>query len=407
MTCGNTDCSYADTITINVNQQVTGTITTSYGAPLANSLVNIYNGSSQLFIQNVFTDNNGFYTFNITNILTSISVEAIPNIAFPTEKTTRYQGGAPVALYAQNDISFSTEDNINAITGTVFRSDGAPLQYSKVVVLDANYNPIDTVPTDINGNYSFSTYQSFGYVIAVPDTLLHPDQLIFYPFGEPVIQDAMLINLDIILSLSIYTLPLVSMPNGNQTIGGVLLDPISNAPEAGIRVLLMTANETVVGVDYTSATGSFDFNNIDTGTYRIWVDQLGIDNDLTDDIPFLSNNSTIMFDSLLCFLHSNYLEVNLVNVNTKNISEISKMSIQPNPATDNVYLNIQIETPTQAAINIYDISGQLIGQVFEGKLPAGEQRYELSSTLQSFSGICIVKIQTKTGVISKRLLYLK
>jgi hypothetical protein len=139
------------------------------------------------------------------------------------------------------------------------------------------------------------------------------------------------------------------------------------------------------------------------------VDELGIDNELTSDIPVLLNDTTWILDNLTCYLHSNYLEVQIPNstVNTLQPLEVSQMTIQPNPATADVYLNIQIEESTQVSINIYDISGQLIGQVFEGKLPAGEQRYELSSTLQSFSGICIVKIQTATGVVSKRLLYLK
>ena len=404
-------CLYNDQITIDVNQQIIGTITTHNGLPLANSIVNIYDANSQLFTS-VSTDANGDYVVDLAAPTASVIIEAVPNaVIFPTELATNYQGGA-VTLYAQNSINFSTDQGPNIITGVITRGNGGALDSSIVIILDTAYNVIATLPTDANGYYSYNTYESAVYLLAVPDTAQHPNQLPTYFFGSAVIQGATLITLQSVNGLSFSTIEVILMvgPNATNAISGTLLQGTeSGGPLADVKLLLMNDDNLAVDFTYTSTDGLFEFNNVDTGIYRIWVDELGIDNELASDIPVLLNDTTWILDNLTCYLHSNYLEVQIPNstVNTLQPLEVSQMTIQPNPATADVYLNIQIEEPTQATINIYDISGQLIGQVFEGKLTAGEQRYELSSTLQSFNGICIVRIQTKTGVISKRLLYLK
>ena len=405
-------CSYTDQVTINVNQQVTGTITTSFGAPLANSTVNIYNTNNQL-LQTTTTDANGNYLFNL--VASNIIVEAIPDsVVYSSELTTSYQGGAAVMLYAQNNINFSTNKVPNIITGIISTKNGLPLDSSIVMVLDTGYNVIATLPTDANGYYSYSTSEAAVYLVAVPDSIQHPNQLATYYFGAVVIQNATLITLQPTNSINFNTVQLAlkvgSNGNVNNLIAGVLLEGAeSGGPLADIKLLLMNENNEPVDVGYTTTDGLFMFEDLDTGVYQIWVDEVGIDNELTGNIPVLLNNTTLILDSLTCYLHSYYLEVEIPTtiVSTNNQLEVSQMTIQPNPATADVYLDIELEQPTQANISIFNLSGQLIGQVFEGKLQAGMQRYELSSTLQTFNGICIIKFQTKTGVISKRLLYLK
>ena len=403
-------CTYTGSLAITVNQQVTGTITTSFGAPLANSTVNIYDKNGTL-ITSPMTDANGNYTVNLN--ADSVTVEAIPDAtAYPLQAGTAYQNGGLIGLGTTNNISFSTDLLPYQLSGTITRADGNPLGSSVVVVIDSTHNIETVLNTDATGFYSYTTYTSHLYLLAIPDIALHTNQIKTYYQSTPLIQGATLIPLQPVTVVDFSTLQFVQMitSTANQTINGVVLQGTETGdPEPDVRLLLVNAaNQDIVGEDKTDVDGAFTFENLDTGVYRIWVDQVGIDNALTGDIT-VSLDSLYQLDSLTCFLHSDYLEV-LIPFNTTKtyqVQEISSLNLHPNPATNDVFLDIEIDQPTSISIEIFDLSGRSLGRMINEKAGQGHHEYNLQPLLKDFNGICIVRIQTDTGVVSKRLIYLK
>ena len=87
------------------------------------------------------------------------------------------------------------------------------------------------------------------------------------------------------------------------------------------------------------------------------------------------------------------------------INELSENIFQsvlyPNPAKDNVVLNVHSVYPTDVTINIYDVMGRIIYTKNAVKLSAGENNININ-TSKFENGIYSIKIIANNGIITNK-----
>ena len=82
----------------------------------------------------------------------------------------------------------------------------------------------------------------------------------------------------------------------------------------------------------------------------------------------------------------------------KNISQESKYTIYPNPATDKITITHHDELINEAAVSIFNINGEMI----LNNMIQNQNKFEMNISSLS-KGIYFVKIQTKSEIESKKL----
>ena len=78
----------------------------------------------------------------------------------------------------------------------------------------------------------------------------------------------------------------------------------------------------------------------------------------------------------------------------------------PNPATESFNISYELKQPEDVTISLYDLQGRLVREIEKKHLAPGT--YENKIEAKSFdlnSGVYILKMQTKDGLISKKLVY--
>ena len=95
----------------------------------------------------------------------------------------------------------------------------------------------------------------------------------------------------------------------------------------------------------------------------------------------------------------------VVGVEVSNKPQIQQAAIgrvSPNPAVDYIHLPIVIEKPLSASIQIFNMSGQLVQNVFEGQINS-DNNFKINSSELS-NGIYFISFQTHEGVQTQQFI---
>jgi len=94
---------------------------------------------------------------------------------------------------------------------------------------------------------------------------------------------------------------------------------------------------------------------------------------------------------------------NAIASKVERIDGVNYWNVRPNPAynSDVIYVDVEALQPMDAAINIYNLTGQLISSSKQS-FSTGNNSAELA-TINLTAGLYMVSIETKTGVTTKRL----
>ncbi|MGE0077029.1 MAG: M14 family zinc carboxypeptidase [Bacteroidales bacterium] len=89
---------------------------------------------------------------------------------------------------------------------------------------------------------------------------------------------------------------------------------------------------------------------------------------------------------------------------------IKQFTVSPNPFKDKTTITCEIGKPTYVNISIFDISGHLVLNVFEGNLSEGEYRWNWThneyNTSKASQNIYIVKIKCNGKTVSKKIIHI-
>jgi hypothetical protein len=142
--------------------------------------------------------------------------------------------------------------------------------------------------------------------------------------------------------------------------------------------------------------------------------RIGADNQMFNYPTNLAPTSVLLFSRL----HTNgafrttfrnwtpYVRLNLEVITSTDTPELpeSYVTMFPNPASDQAYVNLNFERPMSATIAISDISGKVINYVTVNNV---QEHTEIINTSALAAGTYIVHVGTKEGVTVKKLMVIK
>lgn len=290
-----------------------------------------------------------------------------------------------------------------AISGYVSASNAAPLANQRVYLIKydsivGSLQAVDTSITDASGYYQFcNVSDSLVFVKAAPDSLSYPTEMPTYADTALFWNQAM--------SFSAFSTPYQvnfstrfgQNPGGSGFLGGLISQGANKSsgigdPLPGLPVFLIDdANETVMGYTATDNSGYFSFSNLPFGNFRVIVDVPGVN---TVQVPVVSvNAASPNRDSLDFRLHSSYLEW-VIATGEKGLEEQDfSFTVAPNPFQGQTQIRLKINRPQEVCVEIFNIQGQKIARLHQGKLEAGVHSFQFGKKGQkAASGIHFVKV---------------
>jgi len=87
----------------------------------------------------------------------------------------------------------------------------------------------------------------------------------------------------------------------------------------------------------------------------------------------------------------------------ENLSTVNDVSIFPNPTEGNATLNLSLASAGKVSVNVVDITGKVVLNVFEGTLNDGESQLPINGSSLLASGVYVVNVKAGDSVIQKKL----
>lgn len=203
------------------------------------------------------------------------------------------------------------------------------------------------------------------------------------------------------------TIVVVVNPNGN-IVGGIYEASnftgnggISNGktgngdPMPNVTVHLERADGAILETDVTDAMGIYSFDQLQFGDYRIRV-----------DIPGVTHaGEPVSLSPIVQSLLDLDFEVDddgNVSTDVETIAWLNSFQVAPNPANDNVFLEIGSPENRSAAIHIHNLTGQTVYSE-QISLNSGSQTFEINLS-QFTGGVYFVSLQSEKAVVTRKLI---
>ncbi len=224
-------------------------------------------------------------------------------------------------------------------------------------------SPIDSLDKDDASPtpYQFNNVKNGRYfILLAPDTTLYPNTIPTY-YGDTYKweeADTILINNTNSLDNIIYVIS-VDIPLGGSIISGEILEgnfkpnKTEGDPIPGVDIVLEQVPGGVIrGRSKTNEKGEFQFNNIEIGSYKLYVNIIGIPNDTTFLVNIINDNQEKTITGIVDSTLISFSEIVSINNHLNN----NDIKIYPNPF--NEVINIQSNNFTK--FELYNLQGTRI-----------------------------------------------
>ena len=351
----------------------------------------------------------GTPTLDVCNGITQVSISAGGNYTSygwsngdsGPQATVSQPGTYHVTATEPNGCNYTDSIVVAAIppdiSGQVQTFNSTPLAGQNIYLIKLNSTTqllerVDSTSTDQDGNYYFCGLNTTAayYVQADPDVNVYPNELPSYAGGVMVwnqtypLYPATLGPQQVDFStLRRYLIP------GTGTLGGQVLGSQSGMPEQGLRLFLVLNNQEIIGYRDTDANGEFSFGNLPLGNYSIVPDRPYVDH---VNVPQVAISATTPAqDSLDLVLHPTFLELVTPTAAAAALPDLEFLAA-PNPADRFTNLFLDLPEAGDVSIDVLDIRGVEIENIWNGWLPQGQwqQRWEP----QLAAGVYFIRLKT-------------
>jgi hypothetical protein len=259
--------------------RISGTITSSAGAPIVGALVYFIDSGQNVPFSTAMTDASGHYLSDGGSVTGNVFVQTQNGQGFQDEGYNNHKctlggcGGSPpdsvaVTLGATTTgIDFALDPG-GRISGSVKDANNLPLANVPVDIFNSTGNQADEVLTDGSGNFISSglatgtyyagTRNSLGLVDYVWNNFLCAGSFCNQTQGTPIA---------VTLPSTTTGINFVMVPG--QTISGTVTAAAGGAPIANVSINLMNANGAFVGGANTDAFGAYTIGAVPPGTYTV------------------------------------------------------------------------------------------------------------------------------------------
>ncbi len=79
----------------------------------------------------------------------------------------------------------------------------------------------------------------------------------------------------------------------------------------------------------------------------------------------------------------------------------------PNPFKTTAQFSVTVEKAQDVKVEVYNILGQKVQDVFEGRMAAGESRLFTIESRSLPAGLYLYRVQSETGVVSRQITLLR
>jgi len=187
-----------------------------------------------------------------------------------------------------------------------------------------------------------------------------------------------------------------SNPGGPGFIGGKITAGANKVgdPEVGILVILYNASNNPIAYTHTDVNGIYGISNLAYGSYSVGVEIPG---------KVCTQTTVTLSSSNASVKNVNY------NVGIKTITAaegsgiknsdltIENANVYPNPVTDKLIINTNLQTTQRVNIQITDVAGKVISETVK-TISNGPQALELDATTLH-NGIYFIKMQLQNNKV--------
>jgi len=292
------------------------------------------------------------------------------------------------------------------ISGQLYAgSNNQPLDEGVVYLItyDANTNQLTAVDSMVvdSGNYYFFGPLACGdYLIkaaAYPGSQYYNNHIPTYYGNSPFWGFAQTVTLGQVNTQVTADIFLIAAnnPGGPGFIGGDVTQGANKTdpgdPLEGMQVMLLDLNDNAIAYTYTDANGQFGFSNLAYGTYKVYVEKLGVatepayvtigpDQPSVDDVQIVASETVIT-----------------TGINDFDF-EGAISEVYPNPVGADASINFNLETGVMVNINILDLAGRTIS-TSSHSISSGENqvRFDVGDLTE---GYYFLNIQDVEGAFS-------
>jgi hypothetical protein len=102
---------------------------------------------------------------------------------------------------------------------------------------------------------------------------------------------------------------------------------------------------------------------------------------------------------LFYYMYSNTIPGSTVGIDEANFA-LSQVAVYPNPISAESAIYVDAKEATKSSIYLTDISGKIVGNVFDGELVQGSNKFDLPASLSK--GIYFANISAKGKSITRK-----
>ncbi|MCB0841641.1 MAG: PKD domain-containing protein [Bacteroidetes bacterium] len=262
---------------------------------------------------------------------------------------------------------------------------------------------IDTVPVT-QSFYSFYNVTPGTYLIKAA---LTPASPVYANYMPTYLGDVLFWNnatSTIVTNSNIFNPPIFLVmgnnPGGPGFIGGLISQGANKGPGdplSDVEVMIMDMDGNPIAYTMTNANGEYEFSNLPYGTYKIVVEIPGKYSEswtitISPDAPHHGSADFEVGDFHIT-------KVDVTGIDTFTFGEI--LGIYPNPATNNININLEFRQTTEVNIELVSLIGQSIKRLSAGKVLGNQTiNMELGDIPQ---GVYLIKVQADNQIITNRI----
>ena len=185
-----------------------------------------------------------------------------------------------------------------------------------------------------------------------------------------------------------------SIASGAGSIGGATTNT-NGASMAGMLVILFDANMNPIGYAITDANGNYSFPNLPDGVYYIYIEGLGMQAAPVQVTlsPTNRNISNVDFQ-----LGNTYV----VFTNTNTIDAISNIKTFPNPVTNELNIQMDVNQFMDIELSVLNLTGQVL-MMDHRTINSGNNQFSVL-TNQLPTGVYMLRMQSAEGVWTQKFI---